>query len=80
MKSASGMTCFISSHTPRRRPANAHIRQIDGYSFYELATGEKDALKNLYLSLPKVIMDILGKNYKHMVSDKTFMEIFDKTY
>lgn len=66
--------------THSRRPTNKHIRQIDGYSFYELATGEKDALKKLYITLPIVIMDILGKSHEPMIKDKTFLELFNKTY
>jgi len=38
---------------PRR--ANPLIRQIDGYSFYALATGVPDALEQLFSTLPDVI-------------------------
>lgn len=38
---------------PRRD--NPLIRQIDGYSFYALATGVPDALEQLFLALPDVI-------------------------
>lgn len=38
---------------PRR--ANPLIRQIDGYSFYALATGVPDALEQLFTALPDVI-------------------------
>ena len=38
---------------PRR--ANPLIRQIDGYSFYALATGVPDALEQLFAALPDVI-------------------------
>jgi hypothetical protein len=41
------------SGTPK--PANGLIRQIDGYSFYALATGIADALEQLFLALPDVI-------------------------
>lgn len=37
------------------RRANPLIRQIDGYSFYALATGVPDALEQLFLVLPEVI-------------------------
>ena len=37
---------------------NSLIRQIDGYSFYELATGVDDALEQLFYALPKVIKKI----------------------
>lgn len=36
-------------------PLNEHIRKIDGASFYELVTGQADALAELFSVLPKVI-------------------------
>ena len=36
-------------------PVNEHIREIDGASFYQLATGEENALENLFDILPKVV-------------------------
>ena len=36
---------------------NTKIREIDGPSFYELVTGESNALENLYDILPKVIYE-----------------------
>jgi len=47
-------------HVGERLPTNEKIRIIDGASFYELATGEVDALDNLYSCLPKVIEDASG--------------------
>jgi hypothetical protein len=38
-------------------PPNKMIRQIDGMSFYELVTGERDALKQVFDVLPHVIAD-----------------------
>lgn len=43
-------------------PENALIREIDGASFYQIVTGEKDALAQLFDVLPKVIAGISGKN------------------
>jgi len=37
------------------RPSNKQIRTIDGASFYALVTGRKDALKELFDILPRVI-------------------------
>ena len=45
----------------KRKAVNQNIREIDGASFYELVTGDKDALRNLFLILPTVIKDIIGK-------------------
>src|SRR5206468_2187619 len=43
------------------RPSNESIRLIDGKSFYALATKDPNALLKLYLALPVVIADILGR-------------------
>jgi hypothetical protein len=40
---------------------NTLIREIDGASFYELVTGRKDALAELFKALPGVIAGISGK-------------------
>ena len=42
-------------------PENALIREIDGASFYQIVTGEKDALAQLFDVLPKVIAGISGE-------------------
>jgi hypothetical protein len=58
---------FVKEFTPSDnetktvRQANKQILEIDGYSFYALVTGEQDALKQLYLALPKVIKEVLAE-------------------
>jgi hypothetical protein len=42
----------------QRCPSNKLIRQIDGASFYALASGDYDALKDLFEVIPFVISDI----------------------
>jgi hypothetical protein len=42
-------------------PENALIREIDGASFYQIVTGEKDALAQLFKAIPEVIAGISGK-------------------
>src|SRR3989344_6380308 len=64
--------------TATRRPKNESIRVVDGKSFYALATGDKDAMKKLYAVLPKVIGDILGREYKIIKGDASFEELFNK--
>jgi hypothetical protein len=39
---------------------NKLIREIDGSSFYELVTGQEDALESLYGVLPRVIQKVTG--------------------
>ena len=48
--------------TGTRCPENALIREIDGASFYDLASGEKDTLSRLFKILPEVIKGISGEN------------------
>ncbi len=67
------------NETHARRPENESIRVIDGKSFYALATGEVDALKNLYQALPEVINDILGTAFD-FTQDETFLELFERIY
>lgn len=44
----------------KKCPNNELIRQIDGASFYELATGSPTALEDLYKVIPDVIANISG--------------------
>jgi len=43
---------------------NENIREIDGASFYELVSGEKNALKDLYSKLPIILSNITGMTYE----------------
>lgn len=58
-------TCLDIPFTPSdnekkcKRPENTSIREIDGASFYALATGDKYALKKLYNILPYILTNIL---------------------
>lgn len=47
----------------KRKPLNELIRQIDGRSFYAKVTGDKNALRDLYLFIPKVVVEILKEEY-----------------
>lgn len=66
--------------TKKSRTNNEKIRVIDGKSFYALASGQKDALKMLYTTLPKVIADILGTKHQSITEDALFMELFNRAY
>lgn len=48
--------------TGARKHPNSQIRIIDGASFYELVTGDRDALKDLFNALPNVLNDLLKKS------------------
>ncbi len=47
-----------------KAPLKSNVREIDGNSFYELATGRKDALKEIFEAIPRVIEKITHKNVK----------------
>ncbi len=50
-----------NKETGTKCPGNSHIRKIDGASFYELVTGDKNALFDLFNILPQVIKDCSDK-------------------
>jgi len=58
----------------KKRPLNESIREIDGASFYELVSGHKDALEDLFDILPKVISDCSNEKYK--IKDKGKLKAF----
>ena len=58
----------------KKRRLNENIREIDGASFYELVTGEKNALENMFDILPQVIFDCSAGKYK--IQDKEKLKQF----
>jgi hypothetical protein len=52
--------------TGAKCPVNDKIRIIDGASFYELVTGDKNALFDLFSVLPEIISVIIGKAIDEM--------------
>ena len=57
-------------------PKNELIRQIDGASFYELVTGDPNALRDLFQVLPDVLENIDG--FKFTSEDKAELSKFFK--
>ncbi len=68
------------NRTHLRRPVNESIRVIDGKSFYALASDDKNALEKIYLILPSIIKDILGKGDNTLKQSTSFKELFNRTY
>jgi len=64
----------------RRAISRDDIRIIDGRSFYEIATGQKDALLQLYTSLPEMIRNVSGISNMKPENEKLFSELFDKAF
>lgn len=66
------------------REANERIRRIDGQTFYEKVTGNKNALNELYQLLPVVTAEILKEEYDEKrdpskyVNDQEFLRIYGK--
>lgn len=73
--------CFTptDSTTKSIKPVREDIRVIDGVSFYSLATGEENALMQLYKTLPLVIQEIRGSGAE-ILEDPLFDELFIKTF
>jgi hypothetical protein len=71
---------YNKPYIPSGKQLNEKIRVIDGKSFYAMASGHQDALKMLYMVLPKVISDILQRPTDNVTKDKLFMELFEKAY
>ena len=64
----------------KRRPEREDIRVIDGKSFYYKVTGNIDALRYLYETLPIVISSILGKQNNQQMYITDFMSLFERAY
>lgn len=59
--------------TKKRRPSNKYIRVIDGKSFYEIATGRKRALQELFGAVSHILVD----EYKYKLSKKEALQYFE---
>lgn len=68
------------NETGTRRPENQNIRVIDGRSFYELVTGQPDALDKLYEVLPGVIASITGNDDRKITIDPLYRELYKRAY
>ena len=72
--------------TSTRRTKNEKIRVIDGKSFYELITGNKNAIKEMYTILPDIIDEILcdekiiDNEDKYNLNSTLLEEFYEKTY
>jgi len=67
------------SKTKKCRPTRKNIRVIDGVSFYETASGRKNALQELFEILPRVITD----KHKYRLSKREinkYFKLFKKAF
>lgn len=63
----------------QRREAIDKVRAIDGASFYDLVTGDPNALRDLYSVLPAVISDLTGRAFDNGDID-ALMVLFNGAY
>lgn len=66
--------------TKTRRPMNESIREIDGSSFYEMVTGDKDGLYKIYQTIPSILSEILNQDTSLITKDPLFEELFKKAF
>lgn len=66
--------------TKTRRVANDVIRQVDGATFYSIATGRKHALKELYEALPLIIAQCCGSAMQYADFYPEFHLLFQKAF
>ncbi len=71
---------FHPSERSTPRPERENIRLIDGKSFYELATGDPDALQKLYIRLVIVLSRIKNINPEEFIKGGTFEDLFNRAY
>jgi hypothetical protein len=64
------------SKAKTKRPNNPNIRLIDGTSFYEIVTGEKDALRQCYDFALKELKEVLNYNGDLSSFDELFKRAF----
>jgi len=69
-----------NNQTHQKMAPNERIRIIDGKSFYALVTGYPDALKDLYLVLPKIICERLKKDIDSKICLEYFTCLFNRVY
>lgn len=73
---------FIPSDnkTSTKRLKNKNIIEIDGKSFYEIITGDKDAIYKIYKTIPYILSDILKSDNSKVVLDPLFEELFVQAF
>lgn len=68
------------THSAKLAPPRADIREIDGYSFYALATGQADALEKIYEKLRDTVGELTDDNRRTLANDPQAAAIFKTTF
>lgn len=71
---------FTPSERKVRRQTRENLREIDGRSFYALASGHENAIDMLYESLPIVLAKILSIDDEILKGTSEFSHLFQKAY
>lgn len=71
---------FTPSERKVKRQTRENLLRIDGRSFYALATGQDDALDQLYNILPKVLETLLHIDDTTLTNSSEFNPLFAKAY
>ncbi len=59
---------------------NLNIIEIDGNSFYEIVTGDRNAIYQIYQVIPAILSDILKNDSEKIISDPLFEKIFNQAF
>jgi Eco47II restriction endonuclease len=61
-----------------KSPTKANVRKVDSQTFYELATGRKDALREIFEAFPKVVQAL---NSKSLILEYDYaLSLFNKAF
>ncbi len=71
---------FTPSNRGVRRQTRDTLLRIDGRSFYALATGQDDALDQLYEVLPTVLAKLLPVDHATLSNSSEFRQLFERVY
>lgn len=71
---------FHPSERGTNRPERENIRIIDGKSFYEIASGDSDALKKIYIRLALILCKITGTPPKELIKGNLLEDLFKRAY
>lgn len=73
-------TPFTPSERGQRRQERDDIVKIDGQSFYNLASGEPDALRQLYQVLPEILGRMLENGSARISGSPLFSDLFNRAF
>lgn len=66
--------------TKKRRAKNKNIIEMDGKTFYQIATGDENAMYKIYKAIPDILSEILNNDNKKIVSDPLFEKLFEQAF